>query len=129
MINIDYIMDLLNWNNSLDDQAKGITLARNVQSINVFLQPCDRKHNKNVWENCAIILAERTDEELSPYLIRLLEWLQDMNWPGAICILDRIRKYADRPSYDFAFNFCIKRAQDLHDDVWLSNLQEINKST
>ena len=36
MCNIDYIMDLLDWNNSIVDQTKGKELAREVKSINVF---------------------------------------------------------------------------------------------
>ena len=122
MTNIDKIMDMLDCNNSQAKQRKGIRLARNVRSINVFLQPLDQKHNKNVWENCAKILAERTDEELAPYLVPLLEWLQDMNWPGAFCILERMRSYAKDASYRSTLKYCLKQARRMEDDVWLENL-------
>lgn len=127
MINIDYIMSLIDWNKSIDEQADGIKMAENVESINVFLQPCNKNYNKNVWNNCAKILSERTDDELSPYLVELLEWLQDLNWPGAFCILDRLQKYADDPSYNIAFNTCLKYAQALEDSVWESNLRLIQR--
>lgn len=127
MDNIDHVMDLLDWNNSLEDQSKGLALARKVKNLVVFLQPCDEKHSKNVWENCAIVLSEKSDIELSPYLIELLEWLQDLNWPGVLRILNRLCKYADRPSYDLAFDNCIKRAQDLNDNIWISNLSMIDR--
>ncbi len=39
MVNIDYIMDLLDWNNSMEKQEQGIALAKDVKCINVFLQP------------------------------------------------------------------------------------------
>ena len=65
-----------------------------MKSINVFLQPTDKYHNQNVWENCAAILAKRSDEELSYYLVELLEWLQDLNWPGALVILDRLKAFS-----------------------------------
>ena len=71
MVNIDYIMGLLDWNNPENMQEEGRALAREVSCINVFIQPCDRKYNKNVWDNCALILSERSDEELRPYLDRL----------------------------------------------------------
>ena len=45
MIDIDYIMDLMDWNRSENDQAKGLELAKNVQNFNVFLQPCNEKYN------------------------------------------------------------------------------------
>ncbi len=127
MINIDYIMSLIDWNKSINEQAEGIKMAEHIESINVFLQPCNKNYNKNVWDNCAKILSMRTDDELSPYLIELLKWLQDLNWPGAFCILNRLRKYADNASYDLAYSTCLKYAQALEDDVWEQNLRMIKR--
>lgn len=127
MINIDYIMSLIDWNKSINEQVDGIKMAKDVENINVFLQPCNKNYNKNVWENCAKILSKRTDDELSPYLVELLEWLQDLNWPGAFCILDRLQKYVDDHSYNLAFNTCLKYAQALEDDVWESNLRMLKR--
>lgn len=59
MYNIDEIMDMLDWNMSVEIQKKGLVLANSIKSINVFLQPLDSKHNKNVWENCAKILLKK----------------------------------------------------------------------
>lgn len=129
MINIDYIMQLIDWNNSTYKQNKGIKLARKVKSINVFLQPNDERNNKNVWENCAKILSERSDDELSYYLIELLEWLQDTNWPGATCIFERIKRYSDDESFNFAYNYCIKRAHILNDEIWLNNLDDLKNNS
>lgn len=56
MVNIDAIMALLDWNNSAEQQERGIELAKNVKCINVFLQPNQREYGKNVWDNCAKIL-------------------------------------------------------------------------
>lgn len=125
MINIDCIMDMLDWNNSSEIQNQAINLAKSVKSINVFIQPLDKLHNKNVWDNCAKILSARSDEELAPYLIPLLEWLQDLNWPGALTILDRMISYADMPFFEFALNECITCATALQDETWLANLYEL----
>lgn len=92
MVNIDYIMDLLDWNNNSEDQLLGIKLARDVKCINAFLQP-GFPYGKRVWDNCAKILSERTDEELSPYFVELLEWLQDLNWPGTFIIINRLIRF------------------------------------
>lgn len=129
VVNIDYIMSLIDWNKSIDEQTYGITMAENVENINVFLQPCNKNYNKNVWENCAKILSKRTDDELSPYLVELLKWLQDLNWPGAFCILNRLQKYADDSSYDLAFQTCLKYAQALEDEIWESNLRMLKRKT
>lgn len=123
MMNVDEIICLLDWNKSLDEQAEGIKMAKQVENINVFLQPCPKNYNKNVWDNCAKVLSERTDKELSPYLVELLEWLQDLNWPGAFCIFDRLQKYADEASYNQALNTCFKYVQATQDDIWAYNLR------
>ena len=123
MIDIDYIMGLLDWNKSIADQAEGIKMAENIENINVFLQPCSKNYNKNVWDNCAKILSARSNEELSPYMIELMEWLQDMNWPGAFCILDRLKGMVNEQLFQHSYTICLKYAQALDDEVWESNLR------
>lgn len=124
MVNIDYIMDLLDWNQSHDEQQRGLELARSVKCISVFLQP-GIPYGKKVWDNCAKILSDKNDDEISPYLIELMGWLQDMNWPGAFCILDRLRKFADTPSYQRAYHISLKYARALADDTWENNLRRL----
>ena len=46
-----------------------------------------------------------------------------ITWPGAFCILDRLRKYAKTPSYDSALNACFEKAIAENDYVWWNNLQ------
>lgn len=125
MVDIDYIMGLLDWNNSTDQQEQGIRLAQSVKCINAFLQPNNRAYGKNVWDNCAKILSMRTNEELSPYLIELMIWLQDMNWPGAFCILDRLKAITNEPLFRHSYNICLKCAKALDDEVWENNLNMI----
>lgn len=122
MVNIIEIMDMLDWHMPLEIQSKGISFARNIETIIPFIQPLTPKHNKNVWENCAVIIAENSDEKLKPHLVELLEWLQDMNWPGAFCILNRLQRYSDNNSIYRAINVCIEKAKDCGDEAWESNL-------
>ncbi len=128
MYNIDDIMDMLDWNRSKEEQEKGLKLARTIKSINVFIQPLDSKHNKNVWENCAKVLSERSDEELKPYIISLLEWLQDMNWPGAFTIFERLKNYKDKKVFDWSYRVVMNKALKLDDEIWKENLIELSKS-
>lgn len=121
MINIDYIMDLFDWNNSEEDQNKGLELAKDVKCVSVFLQP-GLPYGINVWDNCAKVLAAKNDDELEPYLIGLLEWLQDMNWPGAFCILDRLQNYANVQPLDICIRICLRKAKMLNDETWEDNL-------
>lgn len=128
MVNIDYIMDLLDWNNSIEKQEQGIEMAKDVKCINVFLQPGSRYYGKNVWDNCAKILSARSNEELSPYMIELMEWLQDMNWPGAFCIFDRLKGMVNEQLFQYSYTICLKCARALDDETWESNLKMLNET-
>lgn len=80
---------------------------------------------KNVWDNCAKVIISKTDEELQPYLDRLFNWIQDLNWPGALMILERLQTYRK----DGIFMMCLKTqklyAQAIDDQVWLDNIDAI----
>ena len=125
MVDIDYIMELLDWNRTEEEQAEGLRLARQVKSFNVFLQPCDDKNNKNVWDNCALIVSEKEDLELFPYLFELFMWIQDLNWPGALCIVDRLQKYGKMISYDRQWREAYTCAKALKNKVWMENLKMV----
>ena len=122
MADITEIMDMLDWNMPTEIQSKGISLAENTKKIIPFIQPLTPKYNKNVWGNCAVIIAAKSDDDLKPYLAELLEWLQDMNWPGAFCISNRLQKYADNSSIFNAISSCIEKAETSGDEAWESNL-------
>ena len=128
MVNIDYIMNLFDWNNSDDDQRRGVELAKDIKCISAFMQP-GSPYGKNVWENCAKVLAKRDDSELEPHLIELLEWLQDMNWPGAFCILERLENYTDNRSLLVGLKICLRKAEILNDEMWENNLNMLLHKT
>jgi len=121
------ILNMIDWHMPAEIQSEGISLAKNIEDITPFIQPLTKEHNKNVWDNCAVIISEKDDEKLKPHLTELLEWLQDMNWPGAFCILNRLQKYSDRESLDAAINVCIEKAKADGDLVWESNLYLLMK--
>ena len=125
VFNIDLIMDMLDWNQPKEIQNQGRRMARELKCINVFLQPCHKGCNKNVWDNCALILSERKDEELEPYLCKLLSWLQDLNWPGAEIIMERMEKYKKTKMFVWALRECMEDARKLDDENWRNNLLEL----
>lgn len=87
------IYRMLDEHQSLEIQAQGIKAAREMADIDKFILPMSPEYSKNVWLNCAKILDEKTDQQLSPYLPELLEWLQDLNWPGTFIIIDRLKRF------------------------------------
>lgn len=118
---------MLDWHNSFEVQKKGRELAKHIKCINVFLQPLHQGHNKNVWDNCALILAEKTDEEIAPYLYKLFDWILDMNWPGAYCILNRLKSFNDQEWFDYVLNDCIDKASLLDEENWLNILKSLRQ--
>lgn len=96
----------------------GIILLK-YRKKNVFLQPGNP--GKYVWENCAMIFSEKTDQELRSYLYRLLVWLQDMNWPGAFIIAERLKK-VNMSILSVPLSEAIDVAQNKADDIWLDYL-------
>ena len=121
-VHIDSIMEMLDWENPLAVQEEGIRLAERVENFNVFIQPCNKRFHKNVWDNCAKIISSKTDEELLPYLSKLFMWLQDLNWPRALTICERLLKYKDHATFDMAFDSCMKCARAMNDSAWEENL-------
>ena len=120
---IDKILDMLDWNAPNEVQARGIELANSISDLSVLMQPTAERHNKNIWKNCAIILSRKSDAELIPFLPRLFEWIQDMNWPGAAMIFSRLSHFGEKSPLIEAYLKSVQQAQDSNDEIWLENLQ------
>lgn len=128
MFDIDQIMNMLDWNKDIKTQKKGIELAKNIKCINAFILPMHPECNKNVWENCAKILADKADEELLPYLTEILLWVEDLNWPGAIIILERMKKIKEVRHLSLAIQEVISILDAINGDnrkIWLMYLAEL----
>ena len=95
MNNVDTIMQLINWERSEEEQREGLAMARDLKCIRTFFQPSGPGYSKSVWENCARIICERSDDELRPYVFDMMLWLQDLNWPGAMKIQHRLMQFSD----------------------------------
>ena len=119
MTNIDRIMYLIDWNRSSAEQQEGISLAREVVCLKAFFQPCGPGYNKSVWENCAAILCERSDEELIPYLTDMIQWIKDLNWPGAEQIQQRLIAFQDVSMLASILNHMVPDLEKLEETSWL----------
>lgn len=121
---IDELFKMLSWDSSKEIQEKGLAEARKVEHLSVFLQPIE---SKSVWENCARVLIEKSDLELERYLIDLFKWLQDMNWPGAMLIYDRLKKMPEN-LWQLAYSVCLNQAICTDDDCWKETLDDFLKN-
>lgn len=123
------IIKMLSWSNSSEEQKKGIELAQQFRCLEVFFQPIACDYSKDVWANCAIVIAKHSDDELAPYILDMLIWLQDMNWPGAEIIEKRLICYKKTQDLAETLNNLIENCLALEDDVWLANLSRLMANT
>lgn len=89
----------------------------------LLIQPPDLKPQ---WDKCAKIITKIGYQAIKPLSIELFEWLQDMNWPGALTIrsfLLTIPKDEFDQLYCTAFNIALERG----DDDWAYNLKLLLK--
>ena len=130
---IDEIYHLFMWDPELSDEENeakaqtGMDAARQMQNLFPFMQPIvvPPEKSKSVWEPCAKVIAMRSDEELKPFLYLLLEWLQDLNWPGASTIYDRLTRI---PFSQIEFNLKLARTKAVQtkDLSWRNTLDDLS---
>jgi hypothetical protein len=122
MADINYILQLLDWDSTEAEQQEGLLLARSVKCVSAFFQPAGVVDcgGKATWDNCALVIAERSDEELTPYIHNMFWWLRDMNWPGAEIILQRLLQFDRRRStLIVTLRRFITRIVAADDKVWM----------
>lgn len=110
----------LHWNISneeFNEIKKCIDLDTSID-YNTFILP---KEGKEYWENCAKILVQLDDGELIKLFPKILEWFQDLNWPGGNIVLDRINKMPGSIIEDFILQ-CIDEAILKNDIIWIEFL-------
>ena len=119
-ISIDKIFKYLSWDNDNAVQKRGIDLASQISNLSVLIMPVE---SKSIWENCAKVLINKSDEELQLYYIHLFEWLQDLNWPGAYLIYDRLLCVSDEYLLK-AYQHSLSVAKKMEDSVWEKVLRD-----
>ncbi len=74
---------------------------------------------------------KKNDNELLPYIEKLMDWLEDMNWPGAWIILKRLSLMPEellQNAYIKKRKIAYKEIEKLGEDYlnsWYSNLEMI----
>ena len=124
MNDIQNIYKMLNWENNNETRVKGFNLAKEIENLSLLILP---PAEPSVWECCAQVLSEKSDTVLEPYLYKILEWLQDLNWPGALIILNRLKVFSGE-KLKKPFIDCLTCAKDLNNKeglMWLDYLSEL----
>ena len=123
-VDIETLYEMLDEEQPTEVQEEAIREARKIKSLSVLMQPVEYKWS---WENCAKVICEKTDEELNSYTYEMLEWLQDLNWPGAFLIMERLEKMDPQLLvYDAIYK--VKQALLLKDNEWLTYMSYLLKN-
>ena len=123
-IDIDTLYEMLDERKPIEVQEEAIREARKIKSLSVFMQPIEYKLS---WKNCAKVICEKTDEELKSYKYEMLEWLRDLNWPGAFLIMERLEKMNPQLLLNAAI-YAVKQALLLKDNEWLGWMSYLLKN-
>lgn len=124
MNDIQKIYRMLSRENTDETRAEGFRLANTIEDLSLFILP---PAEPSVWECCAQVLYDKSDLILEPYLNGLLEWLQDLNWPGALIILERLKIFSGE-KLKKSFMDCFACANTLNNKeglMWLDYLSEL----
>ena len=125
MTDIDRIMHLIDWNRNPEEQQEGISLAREIVNIKAFFQPATLEYSKSVWDNCAEIISARSDEELIPHLTDMILWLEDLNWPGALRIQQRLIEFKNVSVLAILLDSYVPDLEKLEKTSWLQFIADL----
>ena len=123
---INKIYQMLYRDTPEDVQLEGIKLAKEMSDLTPLILPL-YEGSQSIWDNCAKALSELSDDRLEKYLPLLLEWLQDLNWPGALTILERLTAFSGQKLKN-SFIKVTEHAISFHNEEglrWLDYLSEL----
>lgn len=82
--------------------------------------------HKDCWENCATILVALEDSLLLPYIVEICKWFQDLNWPGASIIRNRLKDFPNSVLIK-EIECAIDIAKKEKDEEWEENLRGLRE--
>ena len=89
------------------------------------ITPLFQHSGKDTWYGCAKVICYNSNEKLEKYIPSMLEWIEDMNWPGAETIFDKLKTFdycVIKPYLDKA----MFEASNKNNSIWLDMLKILN---
>lgn len=83
---------------------------------------------KEYSRGCAIIICNKSDEEIISLFPDLFIWFQDINWPGGIELLRKLNKFP-KEALEIHRQKAIQKAKEENDDTWIEYLNWIDYKT
>lgn len=118
------ILQNMHWKKEKEVQEEAIGKAVNCKEISFLFQPINFPY---AWENCSLAISKMNDNKLEPYLDLMFEWLQDINWFGALNIVKRLSQFKI-PSISDSYKKAVEQSIRLKDDGWTDYLSVFVKN-
>lgn len=89
----DNIFKNISWNASLDSQKSAVNELASMVNLNpnTLIQPLSEKY----WKNAAKVLSLIGYPRIEVSIPRLFSWLQGINWPGAMLVMELLKSLPD----------------------------------
>lgn len=130
MNNLDELISNLSCNRNHDKQNISIKQLQKIKddNLSLLIMPSNRK---STWENAAKVLVHIGYPRIQPIVFELIDWLQDINWPGAIQIIDLLTTVDKKKLViEIEKKLEIKVVDDVpikEDDMWLCAINMLLK--
>jgi HEAT repeat protein len=123
VMEINQLLKNLSWNMPEKIQQEAMEELINIldDNIEILIQPLI---DKSCWENAAKVIKEIGYPGNKNAIKGLIEWLQDMNWPGAVIASETLYSIGFHiiyPSIQNAVNYAISE----YDIMWLENIRHL----
>lgn len=111
----------LDWNNPQSDIDHAISSLTTIDDDNIRMLILPEL-DKNLWANAAVVLKKIGYPRIKHIVPELIEWLQDMNWPGTNTIIELLGTVDTKVLIPHVAEALIKARED-DDDMWLGGIK------
>ena len=121
-------MSIDNLNESIPEHIRKETMERIIGDRNFNLANLMFPlRKKDCWHFCALTIKEINNERLYIHTFKMIEWLQDINWPGALIVLKKLATFPPdilEPNIKKA-KFAAELAED---SLWLYGMEMLDEA-
>lgn len=116
MEDVSSLIEKLSWDTPVEEKEDAIQKLYYIkeEDLHLLLQPI----SKSYWDEAAELVISLGYPRVNSILPGLLEWIQDINWPGASRIADFLREIGD-PLIPYIKNVINHHRQDTEWIEWI----------
>lgn len=113
---VSSLIEKLSWDTPVEEKEDAIQKLYCIkeEDLHLLLQPI----SKSYWDEAAEVVISLGYPRVNSILPGLLEWIQDINWPGASRIADFLREIRD-PLIPYIKNVINHHRQDTEWIGWI----------